>query len=110
VNGGDGRSPQVSLFATEAFVASHRSLLLNLVAAWRESSREVSASPAVAARAFAGALELAPEVLEEAARRTLFEVPDLEVNESRVIEYYRQVAPFFPADKRALEAQFFFVP
>jgi len=110
VNGGDGRSPQVSLFATEAFVASHRSLLLNLVAAWRESSREVSTNPAAAARAFAGALDLSPGVLEEAARRTLFEVPDLGDNESRVIEYYRQVAPFFPTDKRALDAQFFFVP
>ena len=110
VNGGDGRSPQVSLFATEAFVASHRSLLLKLVAAWRESSREVSTDPAAAARAFANALGLSPEVVEEAARRTLFEVPDLGDNESRVIQYYRQVAPFFPTDKRALDAQFFFVP
>ncbi len=110
VNGGDGRSPQVSLFATEAFVASHRSLLLNLVEAWRESSRGISSNPAAAARAFATALDLSPGVLEEAARRTLFDVPDLEENESRVLDYYRQVAPFFPADKRTLDAQFFFVP
>jgi NitT/TauT family transport system substrate-binding protein len=107
---GDSRSPQVSLFCTEAFASSHRPLLLNLVEAWREASREVSLNPAAAARGFAGRLDLDPGVLEEATRRTLFEVPDFSSNESRVLDYYRQVAPFLPGEKRALDASFFFAP
>jgi NitT/TauT family transport system substrate-binding protein len=109
VNGGDGRSPQVSLFSTEAFASSHRSLLLAVVEAWRKTSRAVSANPAAAADGFAAALGLAPGVVKEAAQRTFFEVPDLAENESRVLAYYRQVAPFLPGEKRTLDERFFFV-
>ncbi len=109
-NGGDGRSPQVSLFTTQRFASSHRPLLVNLVEAWREASREVSLNPADAARRYAAGLGLEPGILEEATRRTLLEVPDLGENESRVLEYYREVGPFLPGGERALDAQFFFVP
>lgn len=109
VNGGDGKSPQVSLFSTETFASSHRSLVLALVEAWRESSRAVSANPAAAADSFAAALGLGADVVKEATRRTLFEVPDFAENESRVLAYYHQVAPFLPGEKRSLDNRFFFV-
>ena len=109
MNGGDGRSPQVSLFSTEAFASSHGSLLLAVVEAWRESSRAVLANPAAAADRFAATLGLPPDVVKEATRRTFFEVPDLAQDESRVLAYYRQVAPFLPGEKRTLDERFFFV-
>jgi NitT/TauT family transport system substrate-binding protein len=109
-NGGDGRSPQVSLFCTQRFASSHRPLLVNLVEAWRESSREIAADPAEVARRFAGNLGLEPGILEEATRRTILEVPDLGDNESRVLSYYRDVAHYLPGGPRSLDAQFFFVP
>jgi NitT/TauT family transport system substrate-binding protein len=110
LNDGDGKSPQVSLFCTEAFAASHRPLLLDLVEAWREASHEVAANPAAAAKSFAHGLDLTPAVLAEAARRTLFLVPGFGENESRVLDYYRQVAPYLHGEKRALDERFFFVP
>ena len=110
LNNGDGRSPQVSLFSTRAFASSHRQLLINLVDAWRESSREISADPKNAARAFASELGLGADVLGEATRRTLLEVPGFDDNESKVLGYYRLVAPFLPGERRTLDAQFFFVP
>jgi ABC-type nitrate/sulfonate/bicarbonate transport system substrate-binding protein len=109
VNGGDGRSPQVSLFSTEVFASSHRSLLLKLIEAWRESCRIISADPAAAAYSYAATLGLAPDVLAEATRRTLFDVPDLVENKSRVLDFYRQVSPFLPGEKRTLDALFFFM-
>ncbi|HTP57401.1 MAG TPA: ABC transporter substrate-binding protein, partial [Spirochaetia bacterium] len=42
LNNGDSRSPQVSLFCAKTFAASHRPLLLDLAAAWRDASRDVS--------------------------------------------------------------------
>jgi ABC-type nitrate/sulfonate/bicarbonate transport system substrate-binding protein len=110
LNDGDGKSPQVSLFCTEAFAASHRPLLLDLVEAWREASHEIAANPAAAAKSFARSLDLTPAVLAEAARRTLFLVPGFGENESRVLDYYRQVAPYLHGEKRALDERFFFVP
>ncbi len=110
LNNKDGRSPQVSLFSTEAFASAHRRLLINLIEAWRESSREIAANPAAAAARFTSTLGLSQGVLEEATRRTLFEVPDFGENETRVLGYYRQVAPFLPGEKRTLDAKFFFAP
>ena len=110
LNGGDGKSPQVSLFCTEAFAASHRPLLLDLVEAWREASHEVAANPAAAARSFAHTLGLTPAVLEEATRRTLLLVPDFDEDESRVLDYYRRVSPYLPGEKGTLDAKFFFAP
>ncbi|HVP17831.1 MAG TPA: ABC transporter substrate-binding protein [Spirochaetia bacterium] len=110
VNGGDGRSPQVSLFATERFASAHRPLLVTLVEAWRESSREISRDPEEAARKYSPSLGLEPDILAEATRRTYLEVPDLGENQSRVLEYYRQVAPYLPGQERSLDAQFFLVP
>jgi NitT/TauT family transport system substrate-binding protein len=110
VNGGDGSSPQVSLFCTESFASVHRPLLLGFVEAWRKASGRVSADPDYTARAFAGALGLPDGVVEEATRRTLFDVPDSAENESRVMAYYRLVAPYLPGEKRQLDAQFFFTP
>ena len=110
-NGGDARSPQVSLFCTERFAAAHRPFLMSLIGAWQESTREVTSDPAGTARRFASRLGLPPDVLEEATRRTLLEVPDLGENESLVLSYYRRVSPFIPGNEgRALDAQFFFVP
>jgi len=108
VNGGDGRSPQVSLFSTAGFAASRKSLVLALVEAWRESSRAVSTDTSAVSDSFAAALELSADVVKEATRRTVFEVPDFAENESRVLDYYGQVKPFIRGEKRALDSRFFF--
>ena len=110
VSGGEGRSPQVSLFAAERFIEAHRTLIPQLVAAWRDASRHVTAHPAEAAARFAPALDIDPDILTEAARRTLFEVPDFRDNESRVMEYYRQVSPFLPDEAPTLDERFFYAP
>lgn len=108
--GGDGKSPQVSLFATERFADSHRALVAQVVAAWREASRQAAAHPAEVAARFAATLDLEPGILSEAASRTAFEVPDFRENRSRVDAYYRAVSPFIPGDAPALDARFFFAP
>lgn len=110
VNGGDGRSPQVSLFTTERFASSHRTLLVSLVEAWRESSREIAADPKAAARAYSSNLGLEPDILAEATLRSSLDVPDFAENRSRVLAYYRLVAPYLPGRERGLDAQFFFMP
>jgi len=108
--GGDGKSPQVSLFATEHFAESHRALVSTVVSAWREASRQAAAHPSEVAARFAAALDLEPGILAEAARRTAFEVPDYRENRSRVESYYRAVSPFIPGGAPALDGRFFFAP
>jgi NitT/TauT family transport system substrate-binding protein len=108
--GGDGRSPQVSLFATEGFANGNKDLIIGLVGAWGEASRRVSGSPRQPAALFAPALSAEPEALEEATRNTLFSVPSFEENKSRVQRYYAAVARFLPGGDRRLEERFFFAP
>lgn len=108
--GGDGRTPQVSLFATVKFAEAHRALIDQVVTAWREASRQVSAKPAESAARFAPVLEIEPDVLVEASRRTLFDVPDARENHHRVAAFYRMVSPYIPGEPPGLDAGFFFAP
>jgi len=110
VTGGDGRSPQVSLFTTQSFASAHRQVLADLVAAWRESSSAISRGPSDAARSFASALGLDASILEEATRRTILEVPTPAENRARVMDYYRRVAPFLAPGRQPLDEGFFFLP
>ena len=110
VSGGEERSPQVSLFATEQFVEAHRALIPQLVTAWRDASRQVAARPADAAALFASVLDIDPDILTEAVRRTLFDVPDFSDNTSQVMEYFRRVSPFLPDEVPTLDKRFFFAP
>ena len=110
LNGGDVRSPQVSLFATDGFARDHGQLLSSLIAAWDAASRSVSADPATAARQFAAVLSTDPSVLEEAARHTLFAVPPIAGTKGRVLSYYQAVARYLPAGPRPLDERFFFEP
>lgn len=107
---GDPRSPQVSLFASAAFASAHASVITRLVEAWRRASAEIKARPDGIAADFASALSSTPQILAEAARNTLFDVPDFKENKTRVMEYYGEVAPYFPAPRRPLDDAFFFIP
>jgi NitT/TauT family transport system substrate-binding protein len=108
--GGDARSPQVSLFATEGFARGHTEKLRALVGAWDAASRTVTANPAEAAAQYSDVLFTEPAILEEATRHTLFAVPAITENKSRVLAYYKAVARFLPAGARPLDERFFFAP
>ena len=108
--GGDGSAPQVSLFCTQAFAKVHGQQLREVVSAWRAASEAVRADPQGTAASFAQTLQADASILSDAIGGTLFQVPDFAQNKSRVLAYYAQVRPFFPADRRDLEDDFFFVP
>lgn len=108
VSGGDPRSPQVSLFATRAWVSRNTSLLRELVAAWRRSSEEVIADPAGTASLAAEALDVSAEVVEKSIGHTLFWVPGAEENRRRVVEYYEAVKSYLPGERGQLGREFFF--
>jgi ABC-type nitrate/sulfonate/bicarbonate transport system substrate-binding protein len=110
LTGGDGASPQVSLFSTEGFARDHGQTLGAIVSAWAEASRSVTANPTDAASRFAASLNTDPSILEEATRNTLLSVPSIEENRTRVLAYYRIVAKYFPAAARPLDEQFFLAP
>jgi NitT/TauT family transport system substrate-binding protein len=110
VHNGDGRSPQVSAFATRALCGSDPQVLRRIEEAWRQASEEVSADPAPYARRFAEALAVPPEVLEEAIRRTTYWVPPAEENRRRVVEYYREVQRFLAGTPPPLAEEFFCQP
>jgi NitT/TauT family transport system substrate-binding protein len=108
--GGDGQSPQVSLFATEGWARDHAAVVAALVAAWDAASRRVTAAPGPAAAAFAAVLNVEPSILEEAARNTILAVPSPSENKTRVLAYYEIVSKYFPAEPRPLDERFFFAP
>jgi ABC-type nitrate/sulfonate/bicarbonate transport system substrate-binding protein len=108
VSGGDPRSPQVSLFATRAWVSRNTSLLRELVAAWRRSSEEVIADPAGTASLAAEALDVSAEVVEKSIGHTLFWVPGAEENRRRVVQYYEAVKSYLPGERGQLGREFFF--
>jgi NitT/TauT family transport system substrate-binding protein len=110
LTGGDPRSPQVSLFASDRYAADHRSLMASVVAAWDAATRAVNADPAAAAAQFASALAVDAATLEEATRNTLLAVPSPAENRTRVMAYYALVARYLPAGNRPLDSRFFFVP
>jgi NitT/TauT family transport system substrate-binding protein len=109
VSGGDARSPQVSLFATRAFLARSSGAVRRLVEAWAVASEEVTRDPQGAALAHAELLGLAPEVVAEAAAQTLFWVPSAEEDFRRVTEYYEQVKDYLPGSRGRLGRDFFFL-
>ena len=108
--GGDGRSPQVSLFVTQEFAKKHAALIRDLVSVWAAATTEVKRDPAAAAAAYAGALSTDAPTLEEALRNTLFDVPSFPQNRELVMGYYKTVSPYFPQPRGALDEGFFFQP
>jgi len=108
--GGDPRSPQVSLFATDGWARAHGDLIASVLSAWDSASRSVTAAPSAAASAFAAALNVDPAILEEAARNTLLAVPSPAENKARVLAYYQVVSKYFPAGPRPLDDRFFIAP
>jgi NitT/TauT family transport system substrate-binding protein len=110
LTGGNEQSPQVSLFATEGFTREHTEMLRALIGAWNAASRTVTANPAEAATHYSPVLLTDPEILEEATRHTLFAVPAIAENKSRVLAYYTSVARYLPAGPRPLDERFFFTP
>ncbi len=109
-NGGDPRSPQVSLFALKAFAASHGQLLEELIQAWRKASQQVADDPNAAAGRYAEVLGFPEQVIRRSLGNTLFYIPSPEENRQRVQDYYGQVRAFLPGKRKELEADFFFVP
>lgn len=110
LTGGDGQSPQVSLFATEGWAREHTDLITAVLSAWASASATVTAAPGPIAAAFASALNAEPAILEEATRNTILTVPSAAENKARVLAYYQAVSKYFPAEPRPLDDRFFFVP
>jgi ABC-type nitrate/sulfonate/bicarbonate transport system substrate-binding protein len=108
--GGDSLSPQVSLFAAEAWARTNGALISTIVSEWDAASRRVTEDPAKAAAQFAAALVTEPAILEEATRKTLLMVPPQAENKARVLAYYQTVSRYLPAGPRPLDARFFVVP
>ena len=109
-HGGDGRSPQVGLFATREFCLREGALIRRVVEAWRAASDSAAADAARLAPRFAAGLSTPPEVLEEAIRRTLYWVPPMAENHARVRDYYREVQEFLPGSPPPLGEDFFCSP
>jgi NitT/TauT family transport system substrate-binding protein len=110
LTGGNRESPQVSLFATEGWARGHASLVSTVISAWRAASAALSGSPDQAAATFAAALAVEPQILAEATRNTLLDVPSPQDNKTRVLAYYAEVSKYLPAGPRPLDARFFFTP
>jgi NitT/TauT family transport system substrate-binding protein len=108
--GGDSLSPQVSLFAAEAWARTNGALISAIVSAWDAASRKVTEDPAKAAARFAETLATDPAILEEAARKTLLVVPPPAEGKARVLAYYQVVSRYLPAGLRPLDDRFFLVP
>ncbi len=108
--GGDRQSPQVSLFATEAWARGNASAIASLVSDWDAATRAIVADPAKAAAQFSTALATDAAILEEATRNTLLAVPSPAENRTRVLAYYQTVSRYLPAGPRPLDTRFFVVP
>jgi len=107
LTGGDGGSPQVSLFSTEGFSRDHAQTIDAIVSSWSEASRTVASDPSGAASRFSARMDTDPAILEEAARNTLLDVPTMAENRTRVLAYYQMIAKYLPAGQRPLDEQFF---
>ena len=107
---GEAESPQVSLFASEAWAKTHGELLAALVEAWRAASLKVSEQPGDVFARFASALSTDAATLQESAQHTIFDVPTVTVNKARVMSYHQQVARYIPGPSRQLDDGFFFQP
>jgi len=110
LNGGDPLSPQVSLFAVEGWAREHGALIEKVIAAWDSASKEVTASAGASASAYAAALNVDRDILEEATHDTLLAVPSPQENKDRVLAYYQAVSRYFPAGPRPLDDRFFLLP
>ena len=87
VNGGDGYSPQVSLFCTVSKVPEIGAMVLQILDAWRLLSEAIVGDPLAAARRNAEKLGQPVAVVTEAIRNTLFYVPEQAENMDRIIRY-----------------------
>lgn len=103
-------SPQVSLFATEKFVAAHRKLIVRFVEEWRKASQFMKNSPEASAGYAESLLSLPRPIIATAIENTLSLVPSFEENRRMVIDYYREVEDFLPGRKADLDKGFFFTP
>ncbi len=106
---GDARVAPGEPVRLRLWARAHGTLRFLAVAAWQAAS----AQGAVRRRATSprGSPPPSPPIaasLEESARNTLFDVPDLAVNKARVVEYYQQVARYLPGRARQLDDGFFF--
>jgi NitT/TauT family transport system substrate-binding protein len=109
-NGGDGKSPQVSLFAMADWADAHERTLKLLASAWRQAGAKAGEKPAETAARYAGALGVEAGLLEEALGNTLFAVPGFADHKARVLAYYREVVKYLPGERKPLDDAFFFAP
>ncbi|MCX7029597.1 MAG: ABC transporter substrate-binding protein [Spirochaetes bacterium] len=109
-NGGEPRSPQVSLFAVAEWADSHARTLASLVTAWRQASTKTAAKPADTAARYAGSLSVDAALLGEALGNTILWVPGFSDHKARVLAYYREVVKYLPGERKPLDDAFFFAP
>lgn len=90
LNGGDGRSPAVSLFVRKDFAAAHQAFLKDLAAELQKSTEWIRANPEAASQKFAPVLGLSPEVVRRGIEHTRFEVPSAK-EQKHIFEQYSYI-------------------
>jgi NitT/TauT family transport system substrate-binding protein len=110
VAGGDPKSPQVSLFSTNTYVAEHADLIAALVEAWGSATQKVQDNSDDVAKQFTEALGVPAAMIAPAIQYTLFWLPSSEDNQQRVLAYYDLVNASLPEPRQALTENFFFNP
>ncbi len=109
VNGGNEKSPQVSLFALRSTVKRDKELIEKLVRAWRSASEEVTKEPMEMGKKYASWLSMPGSIVGNAVGNTLYYVPSFKENKREVIEYYNLMRQVLKADSKDLGDDFFFL-
>ena len=109
VNGGNEKSPQVSLFALKSTVERNKRLVIELVNAWREASREVTEKPIEMGKRYAKRLSMPGNIVGSAVGNTLYYVPSFRKNMEEVVSYYNLMRQVLKTDSADLTREFFFL-
>jgi taurine transport system substrate-binding protein len=95
--GGEGRSPQVSLFVREPFARANGAFVAELIGAVDAAVTAVSADPEKAAANHAAAFKLNPAVVKTGLSQTLLAVPGSAKARALIDDYLRRIG-LPPAD------------
>ncbi len=109
INGGNEKSPQVSLFTLKDTAEKNRKLIAELVETWREISMEVAENPMEVGNRYAGCLSMPANVVGNAVGKTLYYVPSFRENMEEVISYYNLMRRVLKSDSGELTEEFFFL-
>jgi ABC-type nitrate/sulfonate/bicarbonate transport system substrate-binding protein len=101
--GGDGRSPQVSLFVGKGFIDSHAAFITGLVDRITVKTKATADDPKAMAAKYAKLFETDPSIVEEGIRHTLFDVPAFDASVALCTDYLAKTDTAAPAGDFYLE-------